>query len=103
MQISKANKFRKSQIRKLADLINVLNLLSFCNCGNLLICDLQSFAIFGFAICGPNFFASLKLPHNFHLSNKDLIQICTKKITTQACGRILAGFAIKRPAREPNL
>ncbi len=49
-----------------------LNLQTFRKCGNLRICDLRTicFAIWGFAICGPNYFYGLKtsvnpLKHNF--------------------------------------
>ncbi len=58
------NRFRKSQIRKFADLTNLLALRTFHQCGTLRICDLRSeplFVICGFVICEPNLFADLKL------------------------------------------
>jgi hypothetical protein len=44
-----ANKFRKSQLRKISDLQNLLYLRTFHNCGDLRICDLRI-----------NFFADLR-------------------------------------------
>jgi hypothetical protein len=65
-----ANKFRKSQIRELADLDNFLDLLTFRQCDPLWTCDLRTQL---FVICGLKTSASPQM-HLFLLKN---IALCS--------------------------
>jgi hypothetical protein len=74
-----ANKFRKSQIRKFADLTIFIDLRIFSKCFSLRICDLRNTFFLRFAdlqFANPIIFTDLKLPQiNKYIIFQDLFEI----------------------------